>query len=121
MSNRLSYNPNNQVLDDETLEKISELYNHIFDMTSYVHFYDEKAYLGTKNKPMNNGAKQHSLDANEMIEYLIDNWNANQLYILCNIDNPVILSIGKLVQQLIDGNELVLIVKNIKRCLKVDQ
>lgn len=117
----LSYNPHGQRLDKEILEKISELYSHIFHMTNYVHFYDEKIYLGTKDKPMNNGAKQHSLESNEWIEYLITNCNANQMYILCNIDNPPILSIGKFVQKIIDGMELEPIIKEIKRCLKIDQ
>ena len=116
-----SYNPNNQSLDRETLEKISELYSHIFHMTNYVHFYDEKAYLGTKNKPMNNGAKQYSLEAGEWIEYLVSNWNANKLYILCEIDNPMILSIGKLVQQVIDGRQLEDVLKEVKHCLKIYQ
>lgn len=121
MDNYRSYNPNNQSLDRETLEKISGLYGHIFHMTNYVHFYDENAYLGTKNKPMNNGAKQHSLEAGEWIEHLISNWNANQLYILCNIDNPTILSIGKFVQQIINGSQLDPIIKKIKLCLQIDQ
>lgn len=116
-----SYNPNNQWLSMDAMKKISELYSHIFNMTNYVHFYDEKIYLGTKNQPMNNGAKQHSLESDEWIEYLIRNCNANQMYILCEIDNPMILSIGKLVQQVIDGSELDPIIKKIKHCLKIYQ
>lgn len=121
MDNYQIYNPNNQHLDQKMLEKISELYSHIFHMTNYVHFYDGKAYLGTKNKPMNNGAKQNSLEASEWIEHLISNWNANQMYILCNVDNPTILSIGKFVQQIINGCELDPIIKKIKLCLQIDQ
>lgn len=121
MENYRSYNPNDQNVEKEILEKISELYSHIFHLTNYVHFYDEKIYLGTENKPMNNGAKQHAIDSGEWIEYLIGNCNANQMYILCNIDNPLILSIGKFVQKIIDEMELEPIIKEIKRCLKIDQ
>jgi len=121
MENRRSYNPHMQRLDRATLKKISDLYCHIFNMTDYVHFYDEKAYLGTKNEPMNNGAKQNALDQNEMMEHLISDWSADQMYILCNIDFPAILSVGRFVQKLIEGAELDPMIYEIRRCLAVNQ
>jgi hypothetical protein len=119
MDKRKSYNPHGQRLDFTTLKKISDLYSHIFHMTNYVHFYDEKAYIGTKNEPMNNGAEPHNLDENEMIEHLIGDWNADQMYVLTNVECPVILSIGTFVRKLSEGAELVPIIKEISRCLEV--
>ena len=117
MERRRSYNPHGQRLDRETLEKISQLYCHIFDMTNYVYFYDGKAYLGTKNEPMNNGASQKNLDENEMMEHLITDWSAEDMYILTNIDFPITLSIGTFVRQLTNGDDLDIMITEIKRCL----
>lgn len=117
MENRKSYNPHNQRLDRPTLVKISELYSHIFNMTKYVYFYDDKAYLGTKNEPMNNGTPPYDIEKADIMEHLISDWDANNMYILTNIECPVILSIGKLVSQLTDGKKLNSILDEIRRCL----
>jgi hypothetical protein len=117
MEKRLSYNPHKQRLDFGTLKKISEFYSHVFNMTDFVYFYDEKAYLGTKDEPMNNGAKQLRIDENELLEHLLNDWSADQMYILTNIECPVILSIGTFVHRLIEGGELAPIITEIKRCL----
>lgn len=121
MERRQSYNPHGQRLDREIFEKISQLYCHIFDMAKYVYFYDEKAYLGTKNEPMNNGAPQRNIEENEMMEHLITDWIAEDMYILTNIDFPITLSIGTFVRQLTNGGDLDLMITEIKRCLNSDK
>lgn len=120
MENRRSYNPHNQRLARNTLLKISDLYSHVFDITEYAYFYDEKVYLGTKNEPMNNGAKPIHLEQDELIEHLLSDWNADQMYILCNIETPAILSIGKFIQRIIDGAEIAPVLREIRRCLDIE-
>ena len=120
MESRKSYNPHGQRLDFSTMKKISELYSHVFNMTEYVYFYDEKAYVGTKNEPMDNGAKQYRLDSDEMLEHLIADWSADNMYVLTNIDFPIILSIGTFVHKLINGAELEPMIAEIRRCLKLE-